>query len=179
MTSRITMLTALLAVALPPAAASAQEVPRRDPARIPGSRVRQLLLKQALEKEADGTLVATLTQYKRIYKALDAEQLSELRKKAYMIRRLPPAEQADLFRSAHKLLHLSPEHRQAYRQRAEWLEKVVKSLTREQIEELKAMTPEQRGRRLLELKAKILATQPATQPASAPATRPAKAEPAK
>jgi len=171
MTNRIRILTASIAMLLA-TAASAQQVPHRDPARIPGSRVRQLLLKQALEKEADGTLVATLTQYKRIYKAMGPEQLGELRKKAYMIRRLPPAEQANLFRSAEKLLHLSPEHRQAYRQRAEWLDRVVKSLTREQIEELKAMTPEQRGRRLLELKAKILATQPTSAPASAPTTRP-------
>jgi hypothetical protein len=150
----------------------------KDPARIPGSKARQLLLKQALKKQLEGTLVSELNRNKQVYTSLklNPQQLRDLREKVYMFKQLDPDRQVDILEAAEEFLSLTPEQRKTYRESEAWLRKVVASLTPQQREALKRLTPEQRAKRLLELRDKLLGSKPTTQPATrpAPSTAPAK-----
>ena len=137
----------------------------RQPPR-PGSRARQLLLKQALEKRLSGTLVAELSHNKKVWGAMTPEQLRQLRERYYAFLRLDQDKQAELLRAMPEFERLTGAQREAYQQRAAWLKKVVGSLTPDQREELKAMTPSERAKRLLELKGRLVSSRPSTQPAS-------------
>jgi hypothetical protein len=164
--SRI-LVTVIAAAVFFPAAAGAQ--PRRPEGKlVPGSRAQQLVLLEALNKQLAGTLVAELNQNKNIWSTLSPEQLRELRQRYYAFLRQDPSSQADLIQTAEQFRHLSDEQREAYRQRAEWLSKVVATLTPHEREELIRMTPTDRAKRLLEVKARIVDSQPTSLPATLP-----------
>ena len=158
----------------------------RHSASVPGSRVRQLMLKQALEKYISGTLVEELNRNKRLWAKMSPEELRKLRSRYYAFLKENPDKQVELIEAAEKFQKLTAEQRKAYIKRAEWLKKVVSHLTEKEKEALKKMTPAQRAKRLLELKAIYCTSQPTTQPATrstsqpftVPATQPA-TEPAK
>ena len=63
-----------LVMALPASIARADSrEQKRDPSKVPGSTVRQLMLKQALDMEMAGTLVAELNQNKKIWGSMKPE----------------------------------------------------------------------------------------------------------
>ena len=154
------LVPALLAGMLVAGGAAAKEPRRADPAKILGSKARQLLLKQALEKHLSGTLVAELNRNKRDYRALSPEQRRALRQRVYAILKMDPQRQAKIIDAGREFLNLSDQQKKEYQQRLVWLKKVVASLSPEQREALKRMTPAERAKRLLELKVKLVDTQP-------------------
>jgi len=160
------VILALLGVTLTGSGAAAKEPKRLDPAKVLGSKARQLLLKQALEKHLSGTLLAELNRNKRDYRALTPEQRRALRQRVYAILKMDPERQAKIIEAGREFLNLSPEQKKKYQQRLVWLEKVVAKLTPQQREALKRMTPAERAKRLLELKAKLLGTHPTSRPAA-------------
>ncbi len=136
----------------------------------PGTRARQVLLKQALDKELAGTLVSDLNSNRKEWESKKPEQLRQLRNRYYAYLRLSDARQAKLLEVAAELDRLSDEQRKAFLERARWLAKVVAGLTPAQRAQLKKLPPAERAKRLLELKAKLPESQPTTRPAtSAPA----------
>lgn len=168
-----TITATIAALMLLPSAVVAKNAPRRDPSKIPGSTVRQLMLKQALEKHLAGTLVVELNHNKRLWGSLAPEQLRSLRQRYYAFLRQDPDKQAALMKAAEEFRKLSARQRQAYVKRAAWLERVIASLTPAQRQALKQLAPAERAKRLLELKAELVDSQPITQPTSQPATQPA------
>ncbi len=135
-----------------------------------GSQAQQLLLSQALDKVQAGTLVAELNKNKQAWGTMPPEQLRELRNRYYAFLKQDPAKQAELIESSEAFHKLSKEQQDAFRQTAAWLKKVVDSLSAEQRQQLMEMTPEERAKRLLELKAKLVDAQPVTRPATQPAS---------
>jgi len=144
------------------------------------------MLKQALEKYISGTLVEELNRNKRLWAKMSPEELRKLRSRYYAFLKENPDKQVELIEAAEKFQKLTAEQRKAFIKRAEWLKKVISHLTEKEKEALKKMTPAQRAKRLLELKAIYCTSQPTTQPttrstsqpftvpATQPATRPAK-----
>ena len=187
------ILIAGLALAAGDRQAAAQAARKLDPANVPGTVTRQLLLRQALDKHVDGTLVAELNRNREIWQKLTPEQRRHLRDQWLATINEDPARLAQRIKNEDEFNKLNEQHRQMYLERAVWLKKVVDSLSPEQREEIRQMTPEQRARRLLDLKARLgdaaggplsgspigagpTATGPATGsgPASLPTTRPAR-----
>lgn len=159
------LVVTLAAVAMLAGAAAA-----RDPAKVLGSKANQLRLKLALQKQIQGTLVGELNRNKQTYAALklNPQQLRDLREKVYRFKQLDPDRQVDILEAAWEFLNLTEEQRKIYRQREAWLRKVVASLTPEQRDQLKELSPQERSKRLLEYRDKL-----AGRPTSQPATRPA------
>ena len=157
--ARLTRILMLVAVVL--AAAWSPAYPKDG--KGPGSKARQLLLKQALDKQISGTLVAELNRNKQVYDRLNPQQLRDLRAKVYMFKKEDPDRQVRIIEAGMEFLGLSPKHQDMYRRQAAWLKKVNASLTPQQRERLKRMTPRDRAKRMLELKAKLV-------PPPAPAT---------
>ena len=147
-------------------ARAARGAPQRDPSRIPGSKVRQLMLKQALDKHLAGTLVAELNQNKKLWRSMAPEELRSLRERYYAFLKQDGQKQLELMAAAEKFHRLTAEQRRAYLKRAEWLKKVVARLTPAERKALQKLTPAERAKRLLELKAKLADSQPSSQPAS-------------
>ncbi|MDY7011330.1 MAG: hypothetical protein SVV80_11360 [Planctomycetota bacterium] len=143
---------------------------KRDPSKVPGSKVRQLMLKQALEKELSGTLVAELNQNKKLWRSMTPEKLRSLRERYYAFLKQDGRKQLELMEAAEEFHRLTPRQRQAYLERASWLKKVVSRLTPEQRQTLRKLTPTERAERLMELKAKLVDPSPTTQPTSQPST---------
>ena len=137
----------------------------------PGSKARQFMLAQAIDKLANGTLVAELNRNKSTYLAMNPEQRRVLREQVLAYLKESPDRQAELLNTAQKFAKLTPEQQQAFREREEWLPKVVKSLSAEELKALQALPPAERSLRLLELKAKLDAAAPAS--ADKPTTAPA------
>jgi predicted phage gp36 major capsid-like protein len=144
---------------------------KRDPSKVPGSTARQLLLKRALDMEVKGTLVAELNQNKKIWHSMKPEELRSLRERYYAFLKQDGKKQIELMKAAEKFHRLTDEQRRAYLKRASWLKKVVSRLTPEQRQALRKLSPAERARRLLELKAKLSDPPPATQPASQPTSK--------
>ncbi len=159
---------AMVMLSLLPNVRAARGDPRRDrdPSKVPGSKVRQLMLKQALDKQLDGTLVAELNQNKKIWRSMGPEELRSLRERYYAFLKQDSDKQLELMAAAEKFHRLTTEQRQAYLERAEWLKKVVARLTPAERQALRKLTPAERAKRLLELKAKLVDPQPTSQPAS-------------
>lgn len=147
------------------------QAPKVDPAQVPGSKVRQFMLKQALEKQLTGSLTEELAQNAMVWKGLAPEQVRQLREKYLAFLKNSPDEQAALLEASQEFSRLSSQRRSAYQERQEWLDQVINRLSPRQRGELLAMQPQDRAKRLLELKAN-LATQPSSSPASQPATKP-------
>ncbi len=141
--------------------------PQRDPKKVPGSKVRQLMLKQALDKHVTGTLVAELNQNKKIWRSMAPEELRSLRERYYAFLKQDGKKQIELMEAAEKFHRLTAQQRRAYLKRASWLKKVVARLTPAERRALRKLTPAKRAKRLMELKAKLADSQPvSTQPAS-------------
>ena len=145
---------------------------KREPGNVPGSTARQLMLKQALDMAVTGTLVAELNQNKKIWRSMKAEELRNLRERYYAFLKQDGKKQIELMEAAEKFHRLTDEQRRAYLKRASWLKKVVARLTPEQRRALQKLSPTERARRLLELKAKLSDPPPTSQPTSQPASRP-------
>ena len=165
------ILTMLAPAVLLAATAGAQPLLAVDAPAVPGSKARQVLLKQALNKYMSGTLVAELNHNRQVWGEMNPEQLREARTNYLAFLKEDPERQAKLLEAADAFNRLSPDQRKAYAERAEWLTQVVNALSPAEREELKALPPAERAQRLLELKAKLAA---ASQPATQPATQPAK-----
>ena len=161
----------LIGAALLPAVAGAQPARRVDPRLIPGSRVRQLLLKQALDKHLSGTLVAELNHNRKLWASMSPEQRRKLREIYVGFLRLEQEKQVKLLEVMPEFEKLSDRQRKLYRQRAAWLTKVVASLTPAQREQLRLMTPAERAGRLLELKKALPASISATRPGTGSVSR--------
>jgi hypothetical protein len=170
----------LAALAVLPA--MAQEVPKVDPRQVPGTTARQVLLRQALDKLQSGSLVQELNQNAKLFAAMTPEERRRLQQRYYAFLREDPQRQVYLIEANAEFQKLTDGQRKSFEERAAWLTKVVASLNDQGRKDLLAMPPQERAKRLLELKAKLVdaATQPAgLQPAtsSKPASKPA--EPAK
>jgi len=148
--------------------AAAKNPPKPDPSQVPGSMARQALLKGALDKHLSGTLVAELNQNKKIWNSLPPEELRQLRQRYYAFLKQDPSRQADLVQAAIQFEKLTEEQKRIYQERAEWLNRVVASLTPQQREELQRMNPQERAQRLYELRSALPSTQPAAEPATQP-----------
>lgn len=173
--SAYTIAAALAALILISFASNADGAPRprRDPKKTPGSKVRQLLLKQALDKHGE-TLLAELNRNKKVWGSMGPEELRNLRDRYYAFLKQDENSQIALMEAAEKFHSLSARQRQSYLKRAAWLKKVVAGLTPAQRKALKKLTPAERAKRLLELKAKLVDTQPAaSQPKAQPTSQPA------
>ena len=157
----------ILAGAVVVAALAATALGKRP---APISRDRQVLLKQAIEKYLDGTLVAELNRNKKVWASKTPEELRKLRNRGLAYLKESDEMRAKLLEAGEELDRLTDEQRKAYLQRAQWLSKVVARLSPAQREALKKLTPQERARRLLELKAKL--------PEPGPTTRPAASKPA-
>jgi len=156
----------ILIAVLAAGALLATSAPAKDPEM--GSRTRQLLLKKAL---GSGSLADELSRNRRRWEAMTPEQRRALRDRFLAFVGKDPARQADLIRAFEAFQKLTPQQQEQYRRRAVWLKKVVASLTPEQREALKKLTPDERARKLLELKAALSRPGPTTRPTttSAPA----------
>ena len=166
------LMLALAAATLLPSVAGAQPAGRVDPRLIPGSRARQLLLKQALEKHLSGTLVAELDYNKKLWGSMSPEQLRDLREKYYAFLRLDDAKQEKLLKAAPEFERLTDRQRRLYGERAAWLKRVVSSLSPAEREELKNLTPAERAKRLLELRDEEPTSASPAPPTSRAALRP-------
>ncbi len=135
----------------------------------PGSKARQLLLIQRLEKVTKGTLATELNRNRDVYGAMTPQQRRDLREKVYSFLRQNPDRQVRILQAARDLLAQTPDQKA----RSAWLARVVASLSAEEKDRLRRMSPAQRANRLLELKAKLVdKPTPTTQPA--PTAAPAK-----
>jgi len=153
--------------------AGAEPVGQPDKRIVPGSRQWQLLLKQRLDDELPGTLVAELNRNKKQWRAMSPEELRDLRKRYFAYLALDQKTQAALLKVMPEFEKLSAEQKQLYRRRAAWLKKVVASLSRAEREELKKLTPTERAARLLKLKALLPTSGPTSRPSTATAKPPA------
>ena len=136
----------------------------------PISKARQVLLKQAIDKFMDGTLVADLNRNKKVWASKTPEELRTLRNRRLAYLKESDEMRAKLLAAGEELDRLTDEQREAYLARAQWLSKVVARLSPTQREALKKLTPQERARRLLELKAKLSEPGPTPRPvASKPA----------
>lgn len=168
-----------IAAILPLAAASAKDDPAKAPkGKGPGAAARQLLLKQRLDKITGGTLASELNRNRSVYAAMTPQQRRDLREKVYSFLKENPDRQVRIIQAADELLNQTP----AEKARTAWLAKVVASLSAEEKARLSQMPPDQRAKRFLELKAKLVpAPAPTTQPAASKlaTTPPANTQPAK
>ncbi len=152
-----------------------------------GSVARQLMLKYRLQKIATGTLATSLDHNRRRWESLSPDQREQYRRDALAFEQKSLADQEKLLKHYDKLIKLPADKREAYRRRARWLKVVAASFTAEQRRRLMALPPDQRARKLLERKARLIrqgklkddgATAPRQGPQGpgarpAPATRPA------
>ncbi|HET6427100.1 MAG TPA: hypothetical protein VFJ30_01730 [Phycisphaerae bacterium] len=158
----------VLAVVLPLAGVRADDDPAKAAkSKGPGSMAAQLLLKERLDKLAKGTLVAQLDRNRAVYVAMTPQQRRDLREKVYSFLKENPDRQVKILQAAGELLNQTD----AEKVRTAWLTKVVASLSEQEKARLREMSPDERAKRLLELKAELdpepaTTTQPATtQPA--------------
>ncbi|MHC4984001.1 MAG: DUF3106 domain-containing protein [Planctomycetota bacterium] len=146
----------------------------------------QLKLKRRLLKDVGkGGLAKTLAHVQEEWESLTPDQRRQFRRQALAFLHKTDEQQEDLLRRYDKLIEMTAERREKYRQRAKWLAAVVKWLEEndpDRIDELKQMRPLDRAGELIELRDKLVrenkispqepATRPADEP-SEPASRPA------
>lgn len=161
--SKWTRILICSALALSATAATAAPKSASAKGKGPGSKAQQLLLIQRMDKVAKRTLVAELNRNRDVYGAMTPQQRRDLREKVYSFLRQNPDRQVRILQAARELLAQTP----VQKARSAWLAKVVASLSAEEKDRLRRMSPAQRAKRLLELKAKLVdkatsAAQPAT-----------------
>ena len=149
---------AILAAAILTAPAEAQDV-------AAASKAQQRRLLKALDSSLKSqTLTATLNKNQERWAAMTPEQRQQYRDRYNAWLKLDPKRQLDLIQAEQSFSKLSPKQQEMYRQRAEWLTKVVASLSAAEREALKRLPAPERAKRLLELKAELVDKKPATQP---------------
>ena len=160
----------------------ASELLHRPPS---GSIARQLRLKFQLMRESSGTLAAALSHNREAWERLSPEQRDRFRRRAYAFLQKDPRQQQRLLDDFEKFIKMSADQRVAYRQRAEWLNAVVASLTDSQRQQLLNLPPLERARRLIALRDELVRQgrlkldvsvpkpAPASSPLKEPTTQPA------
>ncbi len=138
-----------------------------------GSIARQKLLKFRLRMRSIGSLVASLDHNRDAWKSLSPDQREQYRRKAYAFLKKNPAQQEKMLLDYEKFIKLSVGERKAYRRRAAWLKVVVQTFSRPERRKLREMSPEDRARKLIERRDKLvrqgkLKLPPTSQPATAP-----------
>ena len=122
-----------------------------------GSVARQLRLKQKLLLAAAGVpLSEALKHNRQEWESLTPNQRGQFRRNVYAFRNKSPQEQTRLLEHYEKLFTMTAKRREAYRRRARWLRVVVEDFTPQQREQLKAMSPDERARKLLARKAELI-----------------------
>ena len=145
----------------------------RQPPR--GSIARQLLLKYRIQKQAAGTLAVSLYHNRQEWESLSPELRDRYRRDALAFEQKGPEEQARMIENFDKLIKLSAEQQERYRQRAEWLRAVVATFSPEERKGLSEMSPEDRARRLIERRDQLMREGKLKNPttSTAPSTVPA------
>ena len=169
------ILTAIAVMALASASAPADEG-RSSLTKPPaGSIAAQLRLKMKLHRITSGSLAASLKHNRREWESLTPDQRGRFRKSFLAFLHKSPGQQEKLLVHYEALFKMTAERREAYRQRAKWLDVVVRSFTPEQRQALQEMPPDDRARKILARKAELLkqgrleVDAPTSAPASAPA----------
>ena len=141
-----------------------------------GSIARQLMLKQRMEKMANGTLASSLEHNRKQWESLAPEQREHYRNEALAFLKANPAQQQKLVEHYEKFARVSAEKRRKYRETARWVKAVVATLSDTERKELLEMSPMQRARFLRAQRLELIRQgklPPATQPAvTAPAEAP-------
>jgi len=176
--TKVILVAALTAFLLGPAP--------KTPKGQPGDISTQLKLKQKLLAAMGKTKLAeSLAHVQSEWESLTPDQRNRFREQALAFLRKNDQQQEELLERYEKLIKLTAERRQQYRQRANWLTAVVEWLEKndpKRIEQIKAMRPLDRARELIALRDalvrenKISLPPATTRPASeqeAPAGKPA------
>ncbi len=167
-------LSACVLAAMTAAAAAQSDDEARLSLRAPaGSVARQLDLKMRLLRANSGvTLAAALNHNRHEWESLSPDQRDRYRREYVAFLRESPEQQREMIEKLDKLIAASAEQRADYRQRARWLKVVLASFTDAQREQLKAMTPEQRAKALVERRDELIRTGKLQLEDDAPATQP-------
>lgn len=139
-----------------------------------GSMARQLrLVAQLKAVNENTTLTAALDHNRQQWESLSPDQRSKFRQDAVAFLNQDPQKQEQLLKQYEKLILLSAQQQEKYRQMAQWLKVVTESFTPQERKELLEMNPDERAHKLLERKAELTrqGKLPADQPASVPASR--------
>ena len=138
-----------------------------------GSIAAQLRLKMKLHRITLGPLSASLRHNRTEWESLTPDERGRFRKSFLAFLHKSPAEQEKLLAHYEKLFKMTSDRRDTYRQRAKWLEVVVRSFTPDQRKALQQMTPDDRARKILARKALLIkqGRLKAASPTSAPAPR--------
>lgn len=176
----VRVILALLTVAALSSPVLADE-PSRKPANV--TKARQMMLKHRLQTITGGSLTAILYHNRREWESLPANERDRYRRDALAFLEKAPQDQEKLLKHYEKLIKLSAEKREEYRQRAQWLKPVVQSFTPDERAALQKLSPEDRARRLLQRRNELIREgklkDDSASPASAPASQPVKSEPKK
>jgi hypothetical protein len=148
----------ILGVAASIVATAALAEQKADQAKLSASVQRQLELKRQLRAQTNGQSLAQLIDHnRRSWDTLTPDQQSRFRKHALAFLHLSEEEQRKLLRRYERLIRMTAEKRRAYRQRAQWLKAVVKTLSADERQELREMPPKARAARLIELRDQLVA----------------------
>ena len=163
-TLRTILLSIVMACLVAPAALAdkAEKTDAADKAAKPAEKKqsieRQLRLKQELRLRRENlSLVQVLDHNRESWEKLTPDQRKQFREHALAFLHKTPEEQAQLLSHYEKLIKMTAERREAYRKRAEWLNKVVATLSDEQKQALQRMTPQERARELIRLRDQMVA----------------------
>lgn len=138
-----------------------------------GSIARQLDLKMRTARTLHGTLTAAIEHNRQTWESLLPDQRDAYRRQVLAFLEKNPMEQEQLLAHYEKLMQLSAEKREKYRERAKWLTTVLATFSPAQREDLKKASPQDRAREILARRdelmrqGKLQARQPTT--ATAPA----------
>lgn len=171
------ILTAAIIVAsfVSAATAEGEETLRKPPM---GSLARQLLLKHNLEAVNSGKLAGNISHNRAEWENLSPEERDKYRNQVLRFIAQSSSEDIEKIIKYHdRLLNMSLERQEAYRQREKWLKVVVASFTPQERENLQKLSPDERAKILLERKAELIKAGklPPDAPAkteAAPAARP-------
>jgi len=136
---------------------------------------RQLRLMRKLQLGDDESLVASLRKNRQQWEKFTPGQRSLVRKKVWAFRKSTPAEQREILSQYGKFIKLSPMQKQRYRQRMDWVKRVLEGLSAKERADVLALPAAEQARTLLRLK-KLLPTgeNTATRPVDeTPTPRPA------
>ncbi len=149
------ILTAAIIVAsfVSVAAAEGDETLRKPPM---GSLARQLLLKHRLDAVNSGKLAGNISHNREKWETLPPEERGRLLDRVeHFVAQEPDAEEK-IIEYHKRLLNMSLERQEAYRQREKWLKVVVASFTPQERENLQKLTPDERAKILLARKAELM-----------------------
>ena len=140
----------LMALAALPAAAS-------RPAPAAGvTLAAQRRLAEKLNAIKGTSLAASLSHNRAEWDSLSPDQRDRFRQEALAFLNESPQRQEQLLSQYQRLITLSAERQEHYRQIAKWLQVVVDSMTAAEREALLKMAPEQRARAILARKAELV-----------------------